>query len=278
MVRRRPLRRSVLIVVLGSLVAAGAAQADPAGHATATHGSVTATLTWKAGGADIGGVSDPHLTITRAGTVAFDATLAQEDCAACSFLTGVRGRTTPVAVVDLDGDGEPEVLVDTYSGGAHCCFADLIYRFDGSSYTHTQALWGDGSAAVRDLDGDGKPELVTVADMFAYAFTSYADSYLPILIESYNAGKLTDVTFRFPAQVRADATHILKLIASGRRHKRDLRGLVAAYVADEDTLGRKAASLTFLSKERKRGDLGSKRRARAFEKALAKFLAKYGYT
>jgi hypothetical protein len=31
-------------------------------------------------------------------------------------------------VRDLDGDGEPEVLVDFYWGGVHCCFYTDVYR------------------------------------------------------------------------------------------------------------------------------------------------------
>ncbi len=276
-VPKLPLLRRACVLSLAALAFPAVAAADPAGHVTASSGSVSASLQWKTGG-DVGGVTAAHLTIVRSGVTVLDADLSTDDCSACSFTTGAAGRTTPLTVADLDGDGEPEVLVDTYSGGAHCCYSDLIYRFSGGAYTHINQLWGDEGITLRDLNGDRTPELVTVADVFAYAFTSFADSYLPPLIERYSAGQLTDVTSDFPAPVKADASRILKLIKTYRRQRRDLRGLVAADVADENTLGHEATGVAFLAKERKNHDLGSDRRAKAFEKALGKFLKKYGYT
>jgi len=270
-------RLPLLLSLAVALAAPATAAADPAGHVTASSGPVTATLTWQAGG-KVGGVTSPHLTIVRSGVTVLDQAISNSDCSACSFMSGVSSRTTPLTVTDLDGDGEPEVLVDTYSGGAHCCYSDLIYRFANGTYTHINQLWGDVGATIKDLDANGTPELVTVADVFAYAFASYADSWLPPLVERYSAGTLTDVTSNFPAVVKADAKRILKQLPSARRQHRDLRGLVAAYVADQDTLGAKATGVAFLAKERKNHDLGSDKRAKAFEKALAKFLKKYGYT
>jgi hypothetical protein len=275
MARRLPRLLSVALAV--ALAAPAIAAADPAGNVTASSGAVTATLTWQAGGR-VGGVSAPHLKIVRSGVTVLDQELSTTDCSACSFMTGTSSRKTPLTVADLDGDGEPEVMVDTYSGGAHCCYSDLIYRYTGTTYSHINQLWGDAGAALKDLDTNGTPELVTVADVFAYAFTSYADSWMPPLIERYSAGQLTDVTSDFPDVVTADAKKILKQLPSARRQHRDLRGLVAAYVADQDTLGSKSAGVAFLAKERKNHDLGSDKRAKAFEKALGKFLKKYGYT
>jgi hypothetical protein len=266
-----------VIAALVALAAPAVAAADPAGSETASSGTIAANLTWKKG-PSYGGVSAPHVKITRSGSVALDQDISARDCSACSFMTGTQSRTTPLSVIDLDGDGEPEVVVDTYSGGAHCCYGALIYRFDSGTYTHVNELWGDAGVAFKDLDNDGQPELVTVADVFAYAFASYVDSWLPPLVDSYVGGKVTDVTDQFPALVRKDMANILKQLPKARRAHRDLRGLVAAYVADYDTLGQKSAGVKFLAKERKNGDLGSAARAKAFETALGKFLKKYGYT
>jgi hypothetical protein len=275
--RLRLLRSLAVAATLAALVTPAVAAADPAGSETASSGTVKATLQWKKG-PSYGGVTAPHLTITRSGTVTLDQDISNRDCSACSFMTGTQSRTTPLSIIDLDGDGEPEVVVDTYSGGAHCCYGALIYRFDNGTYTHINRLWGDVGASFKDLDNDGQPELVTVADVFAYAFTSYIDSWLPPLVTSYFAGKITDVTDKFGALVRKDMANILKQLPKARRAHRDLRGLVAAYVADLDTLGQKSAGVKFLAKERKNGDLGSNTRAKAFETALGKFLKKFGYT
>ncbi|PMB19915.1 hypothetical protein CEN47_22610, partial [Fischerella thermalis CCMEE 5319] len=36
-------------------------------------------------------------------------------------------------VLDLDGDKEPEVVADFFTGGAHCCTYSLIYRYDSKA-------------------------------------------------------------------------------------------------------------------------------------------------
>jgi hypothetical protein len=275
---RLPLLRSALAlaVVLGVLAGAGVAQADPAGTATRTSGAVTATLTWKAAKF---GTTGAHLTIVRGGVAAFDADLGSDDCNQCSFsLSGITSRTNPLTVADLDGDGEPEVVIDTYSGGAHCCYGDLVYRFDGTTYTHIDEVWGDVGATIKDLNGDGIPEFRTVADQFAYEFTDYADSYLPIDILDYKDGIFTDVTARFPALIRAEVKQLRRYIGEAHKDHGDLLGLDASYAADEDLLGGEATTTRFLARERKHGFLGTPREAAAYEAHLARFLKHYGYT
>jgi hypothetical protein len=52
------------------------------------------------------------------------------------------------------------VLVDAYSGGAHCCALTEIASFNGTGYGVVESYWGNTGYALRDLDGDGRPELV----------------------------------------------------------------------------------------------------------------------
>ena len=141
---------------------------------------------------------------------ALAARVARFACHGCPVSgLDVLASARPVTVRDLDGDGEPEVLIDLFTGGAHCCFYTVILRYDGGTYRGTVAFWGDPDYSLRaDLDRDGRPELVTADDRFAYAFTFYAASVLPIRIESYDHGTLTDVTSRFPSLVRAEAASL----------------------------------------------------------------------
>ena len=60
--------------------------------------------------------ADVLLRIYRAGKLRF-----QGAPAGCKGRERPPASARPVTVRDLDGDGEPEVLVDLYSGGAHCC-------------------------------------------------------------------------------------------------------------------------------------------------------------
>src|SRR5207247_597296 len=120
---------------------------------------------------------DLRLTIVRHGRTAFDAPLPKSDCGYCdSWPAGGAGAGRSVKAADLDGDGEPEVLVDLYTGGAHCCFFTYFFRYSGGTYVRTRFFWGNPGYRLRDLDRDGRPEIVSANDAFPYYFTSYAFS------------------------------------------------------------------------------------------------------
>ena len=82
---------------------------------------------------------------------------------------------------DLDG-GEPEVLVDLYTGGAHCCSFTLILRWDAAAqrYRSTLGYWGNYGTRLVDLDHDGLPEFSAFDERFVYEYTAYVFSSAPI--------------------------------------------------------------------------------------------------
>jgi hypothetical protein len=267
---RAPPRRSLaLAATVAALALPSAARANPAGSATATGGDVQATLRWKA--AELG-VADPRLTVVRAGASAFDASpvAASPSCreGGCFFAASSGKRDAPLQVVDLDGDGEPEVLVDVFTGGAHCCAVTEILRFTGAGYEVAEHEWGDPGYDLKDLDGDGRPELVTADDAFAYVFTAYAFSFLPPKVLDWQAGAFSDVTRRFPALVTADLARLRKRMRSLRRHHYPTTGATATYVADLYLLGRAGDA---------RRHLEGARGGRPFKRALLRFLHAHGY-
>jgi hypothetical protein len=239
-------------------------------------------LTWAA--AQYGN-KDPHLVVTRAGAPAFDGSPipAGSPCTEEGCIYAASGkRAAPLQVVDLDADGEPEVLVDTYTGGAHCCALTEILRFDGTSYAPFEASWGNLGYDLRDLDGDARPEFVTADDAFSYAFASFAGSFHPPLVLDYDAaapGSFRDVTRRFPALARRNARAALHALARARHAHFETLGPVAAYVADLYLLGRGREVRPYLARARRRGDLrnATGRAPRGFERKLLAFLHKQGY-
>ncbi len=248
---------------------------------TANLGQVAVTLTYDTGRGQYD-VSNTRIAIARGGTTVFNQAVA-EPCAQCAVVpAGVTGGGSSLTIRDLDGDGEPEVLFDIYTGGAHCCSYTWIYRFTGSTYVGVAATWGDTGYTLTDLNGDGVPELRSYDDRFAYEFTDFADSAFPPAIFSYKAGRLSDVTRSFPALVRADAKRQLRLYRRARRH-RDVRGVVAAYTADQYLLGKRSTGLRLVQVALKRGDLNGlgrgdvwPRNAR-YVRVLKKFLRRNGY-
>ena len=276
MPRRRTLLAALAGAVLSGLggvgvLAPGPALANDAGSVTHSSGQVSATLQWDR--SDDDGIADARLFVVRAG-VRYDLTIADICLAGCIVVpdADIRdGSASAVKVADLDGDGEPEVLVDVFSGGAHCCLTTRLLTFNGTGYTPTDLDWRDLGYQLEDADGDGRPELVGNDPSFSEAFTAFAASAFPPLIFRLENGKLVDVTRAFPKLVRADAATQLKLLRKLKRGD-DVRGVLAAYVADEYLLGKSSAGLRELDRQRARGAI-----TKAFRPYLLKKLRAWGY-
>lgn len=147
---------------------------------------------------------------------------------------------------DLDGDGEPEIHLAFYSGGAHCCVMSAIYRYDPAAQTYQPNVieWGDAAATftLKNLDPQRNvPQLVSLDAGFAYAFSAYAFSGFPVKIWEYQQGELIDVTRRYPQQIRSSAYRNWQQIQSIKQQYPDepnlTRGAIAAYMATKYLLG-----------------------------------------
>jgi hypothetical protein len=253
---RRQQRRAVIVggaALAAASLGAGAAspaRANDAGSVTDSAGQVSATIEWDK--ADYG-IANPRLHVERAG-VRYDVTIVDVCDEGCIVVQddGDDRATSAVKVADLDGDGEPEVLVDTFSGGAHCCLTARVLTWNGSGYTPTDIDYRDVSYAVKDADGDGRPELVGQDPVFSAAFTAFAASAFPPLVYHVEHGKLVDVTRTFPKLVRADAAALLKDLRKAKRGD-DVRGILAAYVADQYLLGKGATGKAEIERQRRKG-------------------------
>jgi hypothetical protein len=274
-------RRSALVAgVLLALALPGTALADDAGSVTASGGAVHATLSWEK--ADLG-VKSPRLVVVRAGATLYDGSpVGDPDTCSIGCIFGGTGTAAPLKVLDLGGDSEPEVIVDAFTGGAHCCVLAEVLRFTGSAYERLETDWGSSGYNLEDLDGDGRPELNGYDFAFEDAFTSHAASFEPPLVLDYDPtvkSGFRDVTRRFAAVVRKSAKDALHWLKVARRQHAETLGIVAAYVADLYLLGRGREVRPYLKRARARGDLRTIDRAapRSFERKLLAFLHKQGY-
>ncbi|HMS34815.1 MAG TPA: hypothetical protein PKC91_12095 [Ignavibacteria bacterium] len=104
-------------------------------------------------------------------------------------------RIADIKEYDLNNDGNREILIEMYSGGAHCCTSLYLGRFIKDKFIFTDTVfWGNSYYSVEDLDKDGKLEISGSSDMFAYAFTNYAETKFPLMIYRYNGSKFVNVT------------------------------------------------------------------------------------
>jgi hypothetical protein len=187
-----------------------------------------------------------------------------------------------ITLRDLDGDGEPEILLEFWYGGAHCCFWTRIYRWDESrgSYLNIAHVWGNVDYRLADLHHAGRLELVTADDRFAYAFTSFAGSGFPIQIWDYRGGRLVNTTRAYPDAIARDAALQWRWYGQARRRGWEVRGLLAAWAADECLVGHGATALAWLQRHRfvlSAPDEQSSGSPRAYLKSLRVFLRRTGY-
>lgn len=265
-------RRSLAVVagLVALLAAADASAAPPRKTKRAQLGDVRATVAYRQPNSF--SARDVRLTIESGGAAVYDRAVSGTD-----LPTGLRIR-------DLDGDGMPEVLLDLYSGGAHCCASTLFVGYDtvARTYRARRHVWGNAGYSVKDLDRDGRPELSSADDRFAYRFTAYVASFLPVRIWRYDAGRLTDVTRRHRAAVARDAASLWREYLRVRRQRDvDLRGVLAAYLADKYLLGQSRDGWRRLDVALRRGELrgfgGPWPAGRRYLGALRRFLVQAGF-
>lgn len=227
-----------------------------------------------------------RLRIRRAGATLVDAPLARLNCDGCPNRGFLLAGERPLTVSDLDADGEPEVLLDLYTGGAHCCSYSLIFRHrrEGSTYGRIAAYWGNVGYRLVDHDRDGRPELASFDDRFAYAFVAYAFTAEPVRLWHYEHGRLLDVTRAFPAVARRAADDLWRDYLLARRDPEpEVRGILAAYLADSYLIGREELALRRIGAALARGELGTGRSkggfpaGRAYLGKLRLFMRRTGY-
>ena len=241
------MRRTLTLTIAAAALLAVWAPSAGAATETVTSGPVTASFSYTK--TDDLTYEDLHLTIVRNGVVGLDAPLASRDCEIGCWPGSVLyedGKS--IKVTDLDGDGEPEVLLELYTGGAHCCVVTEVYSLQGPpattvvpSYARVEHNFLDPGYTLRDLNGDGVPEWRSADGRFNYALSSYVGSGVPIQIWRFQHGDLEDATGEFPSLVRADSKHWWRAY----RHNIRLRppendfglGALAAWAGDEYRLG-----------------------------------------
>lgn len=276
-----------------ALVAGLATVADvtPASATTlrATQGDVTATLTYQKVYPVAGNQGPPEargavVTITKAGRLVYRAGVASPVCGRLCYPepTSGLGQGNALRVVRF-GPGSPDVVLGLYSGGAHCCFVDQVFvPRSNDFYVKIEVDLGDPGARIETLPGNRFAAFVTADDSFAYAFTDFAASGLPLKILRLRGTRFVDVTRQYPSLLRRDARQWLAAFtAMASSHYQDSVGVIAAWTADEYLLGRVGDADAFLHEQAAQGHLRSlinpAMTGQEFITQLEKFLEHQGY-
>jgi len=279
---------AALIVLAGLLSSASA----PAGAGSERHqivassGGVTAALSWR--GPRWGPVSDLRIVIRRFGRLAA-ARSVPSDWSECerNCVQLVSWTSRALIVRDLDGDGEPEVLLNLYGDGAHCCSISQIYRYRSLSGTYVgrRTTW-EADYNARDYDRDGILEFSSADTRFCFG-CSYPMLGRPVRIWHYRRGLFVDVTRAFPGVVshfaRLDRRGVARILRRGPAFKEFTRGelrryarlALGVYVADTCLLYRCRRGWRFAGLLADRGDLG--RGGSTYLRRLHRYLVHLGY-
>jgi len=253
---------------------------------TASEDGVSAVLTYKEG---LGGplpYFDLKLSISNSGTSFYEQPVSSRYCdGGCipEELSGESGKPSSVAVADLEANNQPQVVLQLNTGGAHCCTIVQVFSFDPGvmAYRSVEHDFGDPGALLTDVAGDGRLEFESADDRFAYAFSSYVYSGLPLQISRFVEGRFVNATKEFPAAIATNAADYLEGFRANRRQGHGL-GAIAAWAADEELLGHGALVTRTLNREARLHNLRSAEgfapSGRAFVAKLRRFLKKTGYT
>jgi hypothetical protein len=268
------------VVLASAAGAAGAGAAAPPAWKTVTSerhaGAVSATLSIQRRASKYGFFTyrKLELVVKDAGKTVFSRPLCTSE--RCS-----PGSKQTLELKDVWDGSADEALVSIYTGGAHCCFQSLVVLVDGAHPGRLLAHdWGD--PGYRGQRRNGTFYFISADDRFAYAFTSFAGSGLPVQVWSIDAGgRFVDVTASRLDLVRSDAAVWWKAYISGRgAPDGDIRGVLAAWCADEYRLGDPAACDTELASALRAGYLNGPSgwpRNQKYIATLKKSLAGWGY-
>ena len=122
----------------------------------------------------------------------------------------------------------PQLVLKLYWGGAHCCsIAEVFNQAPGSTrWTSSSFNFGDPGYEFADLNHDGRDEFLSADDRFAYAFTDYAASGMPLLILRWSGGHFANIRSLLPGKDRARCGQLVEGLRAAeaqplRRHDGD---------------------------------------------------------
>lgn len=94
---------------------------------------------------------------------------------------------------DVNGDGQPDAVIEGYSGGAHCCWAYDIVSL-GKTPGLIREFTNRAPATFTDLDGNGQIEISILDGSFDEGFKlDHAMSVFPRLIVQLKGKRFEDV-------------------------------------------------------------------------------------
>jgi hypothetical protein len=152
-----------------------------------------------------------------------------------NFTDGTIMEGARIGIGPLSRGGPPSVIMQTNTGGTHCCWRVVVATPRGGEF-HVVAIeeWdGDPIAWPRDLDGDGRVDFQNIDSSFQFVFGTYNCCMSPPVIFTIRGDKAVDVSREpgFAPVFRADMAHYARCPTEGWQPD------CLAYAADAARLG-----------------------------------------
>jgi len=181
------------------------------------------------------------------------------------------GATSPVTAV----------LVGVNTGGAHCCTVLDAYTLasDGLDPAVVQETIGDPAVTVETVGGAAV--LKTADDAFAYQFSSYAGSGMPVKALELRGRNFVDTTTDHLDWVSTDAANWWSVYQQNKGQSDAGLGVLAPWVADECLLGKASSAWSTVQQLQSQGALASSEgdwpSGAAYVSSLRQFLVQHHY-
>ncbi|HEX8176578.1 MAG TPA: hypothetical protein VF543_15915 [Pyrinomonadaceae bacterium] len=137
------------------------------------------------------------------GEESWSASLKRGNKEVAKFSSGWNREWTSFGLFPFISREPKQLLVEQYSGGAHCCYSYSIYELDSHAprLLFDSSKFGTGNQLMHvDVDSDGVAELTHSVTAFDYFHTSHASSIFPQAVFAYDkkAGEYRPANRRFP--------------------------------------------------------------------------------
>ncbi|MBZ8179200.1 S-layer homology domain-containing protein [Oscillatoria salina] len=207
----------------------------------AESGSTKAELIYQKGGELEAGkplAANIRLQVTRYGSTLLDRPVKALSTEQSRELNLVKLRT----VRDLDGNGEPEIVVDLFAPNPqqNCCNISLIYDYQSerSRYTASEHSWFDGDYKIQDVDKNNVPEFHAINQVWEKLVGKDLTAAYPLLILQYRQGKLENVTREYPDSVYNDAYRLWREYQQAKASNKNFAPIfLYGYMANKYLLG-----------------------------------------
>jgi hypothetical protein len=183
-------------------------------------------------------------------------------------------RVTRLTFVPGHGEDRPFVDVETFTGGAHCCFDHVIISI-GADAAQTRLVDWPGNSEFVNVSWErvGEHYLLSGGVNTGYDFSSHAGSTSAIVIyglQRTGSLRFIDITKSYPDRLQADAAkHVTNFNQpdGGEAH-------MAAYLADEIRLGHGEEAWADVRRTYRKGPADFA----AFKASAKKWLSARGFT